>query len=139
MTVTEDKRIASGGKDGNISISSYDLTKKRWKIDIHKEEAHYKWINSLCTLNGNRLLSGGEDRSIKVWSLSDVKLTLTKEIKAHTLVVHKIIPLSKERFASCSSDGKVRIWKDDNTYECISTSQHDDSAISILQLKERKC
>ena len=40
LTMTEDKRIASGGKDGNISISSYDVNKKKWKREIHKEKAH---------------------------------------------------------------------------------------------------
>ena len=135
LTMTEDKRIASGGKDGNISVSSYDLTKKKWNRDIHKEMAHNSYVTSLCPLNGNRLLSGGlRDYLIKIWSLSDVKLTLIKEIKAHTSSVHKISPLSKERFASCSSDGKVRIWKDDNTYKCLSTLKRNGSFESILNL-----
>ena len=107
LTVTEDKRIASGGADGDISVSSYDLEKKKWKREIHKEKAHICFVYSLCPLNGNRLLSGGGyyDNSIKVWSLSDVELTLIKEIKAineYTDDVLKVIPLSKERFASCS-------------------------------------
>jgi hypothetical protein len=34
LTLTEDKRIASGGWDGNISISSYDVTQKIWHRDI---------------------------------------------------------------------------------------------------------
>jgi hypothetical protein len=49
MTETEDKRIASGDWDGNISISSYDINKKIWKRDIHKEKAHNS-VTSLCTL-----------------------------------------------------------------------------------------
>ena len=104
LTVTEDKRIACGCADGDISVSSYDLEKKKWKREIHKEKAHICFVYSLCTLNGNRLLSGA-GCSIKVWSLSDVELTLIKEIKAineYTDDVLKVIPLSKERFASCS-------------------------------------
>ena len=68
LTVTEDRRIASGGEDGNISISSYDLTKKKWKREIHKEKAHNYDVYSLCPLNGNRLLSSGDgdDGLIKV-------------------------------------------------------------------------
>ena len=133
LTVTEDKRIATGGEDGNISISSYDVNERTWKREIHEEKAHDSHIFSLCPLNGNRLLSGGDEGSIKVWSLSDDEPTLTKEIKAHTDIVRKVIPLSKERFASCSADGTVKIWKDDKTYECISTLEHDSLVRSILQ------
>ena len=57
LTVTEDKRIASGSYDGNISISSYDINERIWKREIHKEKAHNGIVLSLCTLNGNRLLS----------------------------------------------------------------------------------
>ena len=57
MTETEDKRIASGDEDGNISISSYDVNEKKWNRDIHKEKAHDYIITSLCSLNGNGLLS----------------------------------------------------------------------------------
>ena len=120
MTETEDKRIASGDGDGNISIYSYDINEKTWKRDIHKEKAHYSRVNSLCALNGNRLLSGSEDCSIKVWSISDTELTVMKVLEEHTDLVCKVISLSNQRFASCSFDSTVRIWKDDNTYECIS-------------------
>ena len=98
LTVTEYKRIASGSADGNISISSYDVNKKKWKREIHKW-AHHNSVNSLCPLSGHRLLSCGGSlvRSIKVWSLSDVDLTLIKEIEEHTFPVQKVIPLSKRR------------------------------------------
>ena len=137
MTETEDKRIASGSGEGSISISSYDVERKIWKREIHKK-AHDNSVNSLCTLNNNRLLSGSDDYSIKVWSISDVDLTLIKEIKEHTNFVCKVIPLSKERFASCSNDGTVKVWKDDNTYECLSTLRPDDWVSSILQLRGKE-
>ena len=128
-----DKRIASGGMDGNISISSYEESEKKWKRNIHKKKAHFGCVNSLCALtNNNRLLSGGIDYSIKLWTLSNVELTLIKDIKEHTNVIYKVIPLSKERFASCSLDNTVKVWKDDNTYECISTLYHNNSIRSVL-------
>ena len=130
----EDKRIASGG-DGNISISSYDINKKKWKRDIHEENAHNGSVRSLCSLSNKRLLSGSYDHSIKVWTISEVELTQIKEIQEHTNTVYKVIPLSQERFASCSSDSAVKIWKDDNTYECLSTLEHNGWISSIIQLK----
>ena len=138
LTVTEDKRIASGSYDGNISISSYDVNERKWKREIYKTKAHIGWVTSLCALNGNRLLSGSDDCSIKLWTISDVALTLIKEIKEHTDYVCKVIPLSKERYASCSNDGTVKVWKDDNTYECLSTLEHDRRVKSILQLRGKE-
>ena len=135
LTETEDKRIASGGYDGNISISSYDISERKWKRDVYKKTAHKSRVNALCALTGNRLLSGSRDYVIKVWTVSDVDITLIKEIKEHTNLVWKVIPLSKKRFASCSSDCTVRVWKDDNTYERVSTLKHNESVISVLQLK----
>ena len=62
-------------------------------------------------MNGNRLLSGSFDCLIKVWTVSDVDLTLIKEIKEHTEPVFQVIPLSQKRFASCLFDETVKIWK----------------------------
>ena len=61
--------------------------------------AHNFSVNSLCTLKGNRLLSGSSDCSIKVWTLSRFNLTLIKEIQEYTKPIWKVIPLSKGRFA----------------------------------------
>ena len=139
LTKTEDNRIASGGEDGNISISSYNLNEKKWKRDIHKKKAHEDCVSSLCNLNNNRLLSGSSDYSIKVWTISDADLKLIRELKEkHTNDVTQVIPLSKERFASCSWDNTVKIWKDDETYERISTLEHDDWIGSILQLRGKE-
>ena len=135
---TEDKRIASGGEEGNISISSYDINKKTWNRDIHKEKAHNDIIYSLCTLKGNRLLSSSADNSLKIWSISDIDLIQIKEIKEHANLVWKVIPLSKERFASCSGDWTVKIWKDDETYKCLSTLKHYGCVRSILQLRGKE-
>ena len=70
LAETEDKRIAMGDGDGNISISSYDIPNKKWKKNIYKKKAHLANVNSLCALSSNRLLSGSSDETVKVWSVS---------------------------------------------------------------------
>ena len=135
---TEDKRIASGSAVGDISISSYNITEKKWKRDIHKEHAHDDSIHSLCSLNSNRLISGSNDLSIKVWTISNVDITLIKEIKEHAHWVCMVIPLTKERFASCSCDKTVKIWNSNETYKCLATLTHVDEVRSILQLKGKE-
>ena len=135
LTETEDKRLGFGSGEGNIAIFSFNESDNKWNRDIYIEPAHEGIINSLCTLKGNRLLSGGcDDYLIKVWALSKTELTLLQEIEEHTSSLNKVIPLSKERFATCSNDHTVKIWKDDDTYECITTLQHTGNVTSIVQL-----
>ena len=57
--------------------------------------------------------------------MSDKELRLIKDIRKHNGWMKKAISLAKERFSSCSDDGKVRIWKDDDIYGCVSTLEHD--------------
>jgi WD40 repeat protein len=134
---TEDKRIASGVDDGSILISSYDVNTNSWNEDIEKENAHDGSVTSLCTLKGNRLLSGSVDSSIKIWMVSLDDLTPLKVIKKHSDVIRNVISLSNERFASCSEDKTVRIWKDDNKYKNLATLKHEGKVISIRELKKK--
>ena len=43
----------------------------------------------------------------------------------YTSTMHKIISLSKDRFASCTGDYTVKIWKSTNTYERITSFEHN--------------
>ena len=135
MIETEDKRLGFASGEGNIAIFSFNESDNKWNRDIYIEPAHDGTISSLCTLKGNRLISCGcVDYLIKVWALSKTELTLLKEIQEHESTINKVIPLSNKRFASCSADCTVKIWKDDDTYECISTLQHTGNVTSIVQL-----
>ena len=135
---TEDKRIATGGSDGNISISSYDINEKKFQRDIYEELAHNGEVRALCSLKGNRLLSGGVGGIIKLWALSTKTITLTKEIDRHFGTINHLILLSHERFASCSDDGTARVWKNDETFECISLFDHENEVTTTLQLKGKE-
>ena len=96
-------------KTGDISVSSYNVNDKTWEKDIYKQKAYAQYIDSLCTLSNNRLLSGGYDNSIKVWTSSEEKLIPIKVINEHTGWVRKLIPLSNDSFATYSLDNTVRI------------------------------
>ena len=135
---TEDKRIASGGEDGNISISSYDINTKTWIRDIHRVNAHDgESIRSLCTLPGDRLVSAG-GTSIKVWGVSKMLLKPIKQIFEHKCTVCRVISLSNNRLASCARDKTVRVIKDDKKFTLLATLTHDNYVNSILQLKKKE-
>lgn len=139
LVETEDKRIAVG-LPRNIVILSFNKNEKKWETDILKENAHEgAAVCFLCNFKGKRLVSGGcEDYLIKIWKLSDEDLTLIKEIEAHTSHLEMVIPLSKDRFGSCGNDNSVKIWKDDDTYKCISILEHNSRVNSLVQLKGKE-
>ena len=137
-----DGRIATGGEDGNISVSTYDLSEGTWKRDIHIEKAHDNWVNSLCALNGNKLVScSGSgttpigDFSIKIWNIFDANIVPIKTLSQHRGTVYQVISLTNGRFASCSSDGIVNVWKDNNEYELLSSLKHNYQIRGVLQLR----
>ena len=93
----------------------------------------------MYALKGNKLLSAGRDALIKLWATSEKDITLIKDLPIHDASVFKIILLSNNCFASCSADSTVKIWKNDDTYECVSTLVHAGGSItSILQSKVTK-
>ena len=142
-------RIACGCSDGSISIHSFNTNELSWKTILNYKKAHSGRVTSLCTLQGNRLLSSDEgnfiesilnlnyDYSIKVWLITENKLGLIKTLNEHTGSIYQVILLNKERFASCSFDKKVLIWEDSNTYPLKATLPHNDSVTCILQLKHK--
>ena len=133
LVETEDKRLAC--TCSKIIIFSYNPIKNKWKRDIEKQ--HGSEVSGLCAMKGNRLFSCGTIL-FQVWALSEEDLTLIKEINVHTKAVYQIIPLSNDRFASCSWDKTIKIWKDDGSYECINTLKSDGVVVSILQLKGKE-
>ena len=63
-------------------------------------------------------------------------MKILKILKNHIDLIFQIIPLTNQRFASCSKDCTVKIWEDKN-YNMLSLLTHKTGVLSILQLKEK--
>ena len=131
-----DKRIATCGVDKSISIISIDHATNTWKQDIKKEKAHSNTVYSLCELNNNRLISGSS--KIKVWSITPNDLILLSTLTNHTDYICKVIPLTNNRFCSCSGDKTLKLWNSESPYEVITTSKHEKTVRALLQLKQKE-
>ena len=138
LTHTEDNRIITGSMDGSLSICSLDLIKKTWKIDILKNDVHDDWIVSLCLLQGNKFVSANRYDYINIWKIELNDVILIKQIKTHNHEINKIIALTKNRFASCSSDDHINLFRNDDKYSLITTINHREAVKSIIQLKEKE-
>ena len=117
----KDKRIATCGVDKSISIVSIDYETKKWKQDIKKNSAHSSYINGLCELSKDRLVSCSSDNTIKVWNITPNDLNLLSTLTNHTNYVSKVIPLPRNRFSSCSNNKTVKIWNSESTYGLITS------------------
>jgi hypothetical protein len=62
-----DNRIATGGGDGSMTISSLNYIKRTWSLDIHHLNAHNEGIQCLCEITKDKLASSSKDKSIKIW------------------------------------------------------------------------
>jgi len=108
--------IASGGSHNVIKI--WDTNKK---ILIKKLKGHIRPINTLLFINETDplLISGSEDKTIKVWNLNilDEDESCIKTITTHSKPVSFLCKFGKGKFCSTGFDGVINIWKLKN-FDC---------------------
>jgi WD40 repeat protein len=104
--------LYSSGKDGLIKLWCVKTAQKLISIDSQQSK-----VNTLAiSPDGKLLISGGSDRTIKIWYLGLGERQLIDHlvrIKPHQLSVNSIAvnPLENEvKFASVSSDHRVMLW-----------------------------
>ena len=71
-------------------------------------EGHRGDVNVLAVLEGGRLASGSDDRTLKVWELVSGACVATLE--GHARPVTSLAILEGRRMASGADDGEVKIW-----------------------------
>ena len=140
VIMLSDKRIALGGDHGRLSICSINISSKKWKVDIFKDNTHSKDIKSLCQLSQTRIASCSDDCLIKVWALSHSNIKLIKKITYHTSYINHLLILcdynNNEHFVSCSSDNTCVIINS-NSYKAVSVLHDKGKVYAALQLKQR--
>jgi WD40 repeat protein len=114
-------------RDGCLALGSEDGTVQVWDMTTGREaftfRGHTGRVSSLTfSPDGRRLVSGGEDKLIKIWDIhltGQGALTLT----GHTSRVNSLA-FSPDglRLASGSADGTVRVW--DGTHLSINEPGH---------------
>ena len=99
--------------------------------EIINLQSHESNINTLIILDHeNTLVSGSNDKTIKIWKNFENVLTLN----GHNSWVNTLIKLNKNTFASGSSDNTIKIWED---FKCIITLDTYNSPVySLINLDE---
>ena len=97
---------ASGGRDGNVNIytSGHHPTSV---IPTHQSVVFYLQYLS----NGNEIITGGTDRTLKLWRINDKNLITTFEKDGHTrTVLCGDISRDGRLLLSGSDDNTIKLW-----------------------------
>eukprot|EP00339_Tiarina_fusa_P002451 CAMPEP_0117024404 /NCGR_PEP_ID=MMETSP0472-20121206/18132_1 /TAXON_ID=693140 ORGANISM="Tiarina fusus, Strain LIS" /NCGR_SAMPLE_ID=MMETSP0472 /ASSEMBLY_ACC=CAM_ASM_000603 /LENGTH=292 /DNA_ID=CAMNT_0004730835 /DNA_START=36 /DNA_END=914 /DNA_ORIENTATION=+ len=123
--------LACASSDTFVSILSFK--ENNWteqKFAAHKfGVSSVSWCDS-----GNRFVTGGCDKTVKVWSSKDGKWECTT-LEAHQGWVRDVawapnIGLPYETIASCSQDGSVMIWRENKNQEWEKTEMKESGAVA---------
>jgi len=129
----DDLSFASCGADTNIYIMNISETKPLKQLSGHSHEVN----NIVCNPTRNRLASCSDDCTARIWNVADITSRSPKPIpndvdssQSVVLTGHDksvsdirwcpvLPPSSNELVATCSFDGRARLW-DSVTGTCLS-------------------
>lgn len=131
-----DLRIATGDRDGYLTLFKIDYDKNKW-TKLNEEKCHYKSITFLSEFNDNVLASSSWDCTFKLWKINNNTLSLIKTLQGHTNNVYQVIPLSNGICASGSTDCTIKIWDINAEKEEILSLKEDYGVYSLLKLKDK--
>ena len=80
-----------------------------------------------------KLISGSDDKTIKIWDLETFKCSMT--LNGHSGEIRCLEKLSNKRFLSTSEDRSIKLWNIE-TGLCIKTFNHDSGVGSLRLLSD---
>ena len=132
LLLLNDNRIASCSNDKTIRIFNPSNNYICEKVIKNNKE----WIRTICQLDNGTIVSSSGDQSIII----DHFLIETAHNKFLYDYLSKIISLPNNRFASCSGDTTIKIWKGSPPYSATpihTLSGHSGWVRSLLYIRER--
>ena len=125
---TKDEKIIIGIEDGKIHIYNKEGIKENILFE------HKGGVRALCSLSKDRIASGSADKTIKIWSLKELKCL--KTLKEHTNAIIDLSSLPNEKIGSCSFRD-ILIY-DENYKEQYRVTEHQNWVRALICLdKER--
>ena len=135
----QNHKILCGTVKGTFIISSINYVQKQFRTELKLLSAHNDSITSLCEIKNCQIVSSSLDKLIKIWYLSETKLTLLTSLSKHTDCVFQILPLlNKNEFISCGGEGIIRIWNNTSPYKETYSINEDKAVYAVIELKHHK-
>ena len=101
-------------------------------------EGHKDIISDIAQMENGTIITGSYDKGISIWSYDGKEIKLTHTIEdAHEDKINKVLPFTKERFATASSDKNIKILSAVSPFNCIFTLEgHTDRVYPMLQVED---
>ena len=96
---------------------------------------HSKTITSIILLNENQLVSGSEDKTIKIWDIE--KRTCTSTITGNYERIDSLLKINDNTIAA-GSQNTIRFFNIDNKKELFSLVGHEKSVCTMIKINENK-
>ena len=105
IMITKDLLLIPGeNKISIINVNKYNLIRI---IDVPGSS----WINAVCMLNENMLLTGDDNAIIRQWRIEEDNLILiSKKENTHYSNIRFLLNIGDGHIASASDDKTIKIW-----------------------------
>ncbi|KAH7186864.1 hypothetical protein DER44DRAFT_184096 [Fusarium oxysporum] len=124
------RRLFSGEEPNWIELKP--RAEENWNACLQTLEGHNGWIRSVVFSNdGQRLASGSDDKTVKIWDATSG--TCVQTLEGHDgQVISVVFSNDGQRLASGSDDKTVKIW-DATSGTCVQTLEgHDGQVMSAV-------
>ena len=91
---------------------------------------HTKWVKCLCQLDNGDIISGSDDKSMKIWRNNECISSLYE----HEDSVRSLCNINSKIFASGGFDNKINIYDSKNYKKLQILEGHKENVISIIRL-----
>jgi WD40 repeat protein/uncharacterized caspase-like protein len=108
IQVSQDDTLLISTTKGDSKIKLWDLDSENDVVDVF--EGHQGGVNSIVlSKNGKFLVSGGEDKTVKIWDTKTKKIVAT--LKGHTDSIKTVaVTFDNKYIASAGYDKTIKIW-----------------------------
>lgn len=108
-----------------IIKNTTNLEKNKLLINSDDIKGHTREIECLLELDENKIASGSDDGTIKVWNIKTQKELFT--LKGHEDWISSLVKIDENKIASASGDGTIKVWDIKTKKELISIPIENES------------